>query len=184
LWARSRSCGAAAASSRAGDPQQQYFVPQAFLRTAFDGDTVAVVPFARTEPRGKPDPNKLPEAEVVDIVERTTTTVTGRLQKGPNSAFVVPDDERIRRDVYVPREEAARAKDGDKVVAQLLPWLDEHRNPEGKIIEVLGPTGDARVEVLGVRTAVFPSSRVPAGGGAAGREVPRRDPRIGSPRQA
>jgi len=135
---------------RAGEPEQQYFVPQAFLRTAFDGDTVAIVPFAQREPGRKADAAKLPEAEVVEVVERTTTTVTGRLQKGPNSAFVVPDDERIRRDVYVPREEAARARDGDKVVARLLPWLDEHRNPEGKIIEVLGPTGDARVEVLGV----------------------------------
>ena len=135
---------------RAGDPPQQYFVPQAFLRTAFDGDSVAIVPFARREAGRKGEADRLPEAEVVAVVERTTTTVTGRLQKGPNSAFVVPDDERVRRDVYVPREEAARAKDGDKVVAQLLPWLDEHRNPEGKIIEVLGPTGDARVEVMGV----------------------------------
>jgi ribonuclease R len=135
---------------RAGEPLQQYFIPQTFLRTAFDGDTVAIVPFARREAGRKGDDDRLPEAEVVEVVERTTTTVTGRLQKSANSAFVVPDDERIRRDVYVPREEAARAKDGDKVVARLLPWLDEHRNPEGKIIEVLGPTGDARVEVMGV----------------------------------
>lgn len=135
---------------RVGEPKQHYFIPPAFLRTAFDGDTVAIVPFARREPTGKADADRLPEAEVVEVVERTTTTVTGRLQKGSGSAFVIPDDERIRRDVYVPREEAARATDGDKVVVRLLSWQDEHRNPEGKIIEVLGPTGDARVEVMGV----------------------------------
>jgi ribonuclease R len=135
---------------RPAETDQQYFIPQEFLRTAFDGDTVTIVPLARREAGRKSDVDKLPEAEVLEVVERTTTTVTGRLQKGPSSAFIVPDDERIRKDVYVPREEAARARDGDKVVARLLPWLDEHRSPEGKIIEVLGPTGDARVEVMGV----------------------------------
>jgi ribonuclease R len=45
---------------------------------------------------------------------------------------------------------------------ELEPWEDEHLNPEGTIVEVLGPAGDARAEVLGVaRSYGLPASFPP-----------------------
>lgn len=131
-----------------------------FLHAALSGDLVEVSLFAapRTHRR-----DEGPEGEVVRVLERTVTRVTGRLEIRKDFAIVIPDDERIPRDVYVTLGEAHKARPGDKVVVELEPWEDEHLNPEGVIIEVLGPSGDARVEVLGVARSfglppAFPAS--------------------------
>jgi ribonuclease R len=128
----------------------EIFVGARFLRNALHGDTVAVVPFARPVRRRRDGDERRPEGEIVEIIKRGLTTVTGTLEQTRHFFFVVPDDERIARDIYVAREDAMHAQHGDKVVVQLHPWEDEHVNPEGKVIEVLGPAGDARVEVMSV----------------------------------
>lgn len=132
-----------------GQDEDIYIAPRN-LHTALHGDVVAVVPFARRASRGKKSDDDRTEGEVAAIIKRTVTTVTGRLEASKTSFFVVPDDERFARDIYVSREDAARAKPGDKVVVRLNEWTDEHLNPEGEITEVLGTAGDARVEVLSV----------------------------------
>jgi len=120
------------------------------MGTAMHGDIVAVVPFARRMAR-RGDREEAPrEGEVVEIVRRTTTTITGTVKQSRNFSFIVPDNPRFTRDIYLSPAEAKKAKQGDKVVVDLLPWTDEHQNPEGTISEVLGPSGDARVEVTGV----------------------------------
>jgi ribonuclease R len=135
---------------RLGETGDEIFVGAKFLHTALHGDTVAVVPFAHPVTRHRGRDEKTREGEVVEIVKRGATTLTGTLEQARNFFFVVPDDERISRDIYVAREDAMHAKHGDKVVVQLHPWDDEHVNPEGTVIEVLGPAGDARVEVMSV----------------------------------
>lgn len=139
--------------------EEDVYIAPRNLHTALHGDVVAVVPFARSASRGKKTDENRTEGEVAGIVTRTVTTVTGRLEASTTSCFVVPDDERFTRDIYVSREDAARAKPGDKVVVRLMEWTDEHLNPEGEITEVLGIAGDARVEVLSVaRTFGLPPS--------------------------
>ncbi len=128
----------------------EVFVGAKFLHNALHGDTVALVLFARPVTRHRGRDDKMPEGEIVEIVKRGFTTITGRLEQTRHFYFVVPDDERFARDVYVAREDAMHANHGDKVVVQLHPWEDEHVNPEGTVIEVLGPAGDARVEVMSV----------------------------------
>lgn len=118
-----------------------------FLHTALSGDLVEVVLFAGTRKRGAEGG---PEGEITRVLERTVTRVTGRLEQRKDFAFVIPDDERLPRDIYVPTGAVRHAKPGDKVVVELEPWEDEHLNPEGAVVEVLGPAGDARVEVLSV----------------------------------
>jgi len=132
-----------------GEEEDIYIAPKN-LHTALHGDVVEVVRFAGRAGRGRARDDERPEGEVVAIVERTLVTVTGRLEAGRSSSFVVPDDERIARDIYVAREDTLGAKPGDKVVVRLMEWTDEHLNPEGTVTEVLGPSGDARVEVLSV----------------------------------
>lgn len=120
------------------------------MGTAFHGDVVAVIPFARRVSQRRGAEDAAPEGEVVEIVERRVQTITGTLKKARNFLFVEPDDRRYSRDVYVSRESARKAHEGDKVVVRLLPWTDPHLNPEGAIEEVLGLAGDARVEVMSV----------------------------------
>ncbi len=127
---------------------EEIYIPPRFVHTAFPGDTVEVVPFAPSRGRRRPDDHR--EGDIVRIVERKVITVTGRLEATRTSLFVVPDDERIPRDVAVSRDDTKGAKPGDKVVVRLHEWTDEHLSPEGEIVEVLGSAGDARVEVLSV----------------------------------
>jgi len=117
------------------------------LRTALPGDVVEVIPFAR--PR-KHKPGEPIEGEVLRVVSRTITRITGRMDVRRDFAFVVPDDRRMPRDIFLSPAEARKAKPGDKVVVELLPWEDAGMNPEGTVVEVLGRSGDARVEVLSV----------------------------------
>jgi ribonuclease R len=148
-----------------GTDEEIYIAPK-YLHTALHSDVVEVMQFAGRPGRGgrgKGREDDRAEGEVVAILERKITTVTGRLESGRSSFFVVPDDERIARDIYVSREDSLGAKPGDKVVVHLLDWTDEHLNPEGQITEILGTAGDARVEVLSVaRTFGLPARFAPA----------------------
>ncbi len=130
---------------------KEIMIAPRFMHTALHGDIVSVVVFPRS-PHGRRADAEVggPEGEVVEILQRTITRVTGTVQTGRTFSFVVPDDPRIGRDIYVSGEDSLGATHGDKVVVRLEPWTDEHRNPEGVITEVLGRAGDARVEVMGV----------------------------------
>lgn len=132
---------------RAEGFEQDIRIAPKFQHTALAGDLVEVVLFARARDKRR---DEGPEGEIVRVVERTLTRITGRLEVRKEFAFVIPDDARIPRDIYLTPGEARKARPGDKVVVELDPWEDEHLNPEGTIVEVLGASGDVRVEVLSV----------------------------------
>lgn len=130
------------------------FIPPRFLGTALDGDLVTVSLFAnpalsRARHRGDAGGKRF-EGEIVDILERGRDLIVGRLEKSRNFYFVVPDDSRVSRDIYVPKQSLHGARRGDKVVAAFERWESVHLNPEGRVVEVLGKAGEAKVEVLSV----------------------------------
>lgn len=143
--------------------ETEVFIPEKFMGTALHGDKVVVMLLAEPIRRKRREDGARREGEIVEILERRTSTIVGTLHTSRDFHFVVPDDERFARDVYVPRDEAGRARDGDKVVVQLQPWDDPARNPEGSIVEVLGRSDDARVEVLGVARSFGLPMRFPSG---------------------
>src|SRR5260221_5870233 len=116
------------------------FVPAAHLGTAMNGDKVVV----RIERSRRGDA----EGRVIRVLERANSTVVGTLQRSKAAFYVAPDDSRLQRDVNVPEAKAARV--GDKVVVKLDPWTDPHLNPEGEIIEVLGPATAPGVDMLSI----------------------------------
>lgn len=135
------------------DDGEEAFVSQRFMGTALDGDTVIVALFAVPVPKKKVEPpptERRTEGEIIRILHRARTTIVGKLTKTRNFFFVIPDDARVRRDIYIPRQFLGGAKNGDKVVISLEPWESEHLNPEGRIIEILGRAGDPSAELLSV----------------------------------
>ena len=144
---------------RPAEGGDEILIPPRFMHTALHGDTVTVVVFPhRTHARHRNPEEAATEGEIVEIVGRALERLTGTLQEGRATAHIVPDDSRIGRDITVADDETRKAKHGDKVVVKLLPWTDEHRDPEGVIVDVLGKSGDARVEVLSVaRTFGLPT---------------------------
>ncbi|HOX58883.1 MAG TPA: ribonuclease R [Candidatus Paceibacterota bacterium] len=89
---------------------------------------------------------------VVRVLEPARTRLVGTLQRGKRFLHVIPDDPRITHDIYVtpPRNTGRPAQAGDKVVVELREWKSRHANPEGEIIEVLGPPDAEGVDMLSV----------------------------------
>jgi len=94
------------------------------------------------------------EGRVIRILERAHDTIVGTLQHSRNFYYVVPDDPRIVHDVYVqvpPRTLLLKVPTrGDKVVVRLEAWESRHVNPEGDIIELLGPASAPGVDMLSI----------------------------------
>jgi len=119
------------------------FIAGKNLNTAFDGDVVEVKLLERQ--RGKNI-----EGTIVNIVERSRKEIVGTLQKSNSFYFVIPDDKKIHRDIYISSKNLGSAKPGDKVVVGNIQWLSPNLNPEGKIIEVLGKAGSFDVEIASI----------------------------------
>ena len=119
------------------------FINRDHLNTAFDRDTVEVKLYARY--RGKNQ-----EGFVTKIVERKRTQFVGTFHQTKYYGFMVPDDSRVYRDFFIPKENQKNVKDGQKILVSLEKWDTDHLNPEGKIIEIIGFPGEPGVDVASV----------------------------------
>jgi ribonuclease R len=142
------------------------FIAAENIGTAMHGDRV-VARISPDEPYGRIKGRR--EGRVIRILERAHDTIVGTLQRSRNFYYVVPDDPRIVHDVYVGSvaavadrrdgtslqeglrsETTATATVGDKVVVRLEVWESRHVNPEGEIIEVLGPASAPGIDMLSI----------------------------------
>ncbi len=78
------------------------------------------------------------EGALVEVLERNTHHVVGRLLKERSLFFVVPDNKKISQDILIPKEEIGKAKKGQIVVAEIIQHPSNHKQAIGRIIEVLG----------------------------------------------
>jgi ribonuclease R len=105
------------------------------------------------QPQGKlPNSEKRETGTVVRVLERRRSQIVGTFKRGKQFLYVIPDDPRMPHDIYVPkpRDVGRPARDGDKVVVDILQWESRHTNPEGEITEVLGPPTEEGVDMLAV----------------------------------
>jgi ribonuclease R len=126
-------------------------IPANATGTALHEDRVLVRRDVR--PKGlRPETAESATGTVVRILKRRRTHIVGTLQHGRRSLYVIPDDPRIPHDVYVsqPRDVGRPALAGDKVVVELREWESARGNPEGEIIEVLGPPDAEGVDMLSI----------------------------------
>src|SRR5882757_1899806 len=137
------------AQEKSGEPD--VFIAAENIGTAMHGDRVV----ARMSPEAPSRRIKgRREGRVIRILERAHDTIVGTLQRSRSFYYVVPDDPRFVHDVYVHPTQDRRAQApgtvGDKVVVRLGAWESRHVNPEGEIIEVLGPASAPGVDVLSI----------------------------------
>jgi len=140
------------------------FIAAENIGTAMHGDRV-VARISRDEPYRRIKGRR--EGRVIRILERAHDTIVGTLQRSRNFYYVVPDDPRIVHDVYVGQVSTSRQGEpavaglplatskvapqvGDKVVVRLEAWESRHVNPEGEIIEVLGPASAPGIDMLSI----------------------------------
>ena len=125
------------------------FIPPRFSSTALHGDSVKIVLLAQ-QPIGTAPAAGLPEGEVVEIVERSSRPIVGVFQKSKHFFFVIPDDNRIGRDIYIAKGKTMGARPGQKVVARITEWTSRQLNPEGMVVEILGKSGEVKAEMMSV----------------------------------
>jgi ribonuclease R len=131
---------------------QEIVIPESATSTALHGDRVLVRRDVKPKSLQRPQANVELTGSVVRILERKRAEFVGTLQRSNQFLFVIPDDPRIPHNIYVPpARDVGRAPNvGDKVVVELREWESRHTNPEGEIIEVLGPPDEEGVDMLSV----------------------------------
>lgn len=90
------------------------------------------------------------EGEIIRILERANEQVVGSFEQSKSFGFVVPDDNRIYHDIFIPKGETNGAVNGDKVVVQITSWPEARRNPEGRVNVVLGRAGAPGVDIMSI----------------------------------
>lgn len=141
LSVNARGFGFVAAGDGAGD----VFVPAEALGGGMQGDTVEVRVVA-TSSRGR-------EGVVERIVQRKTVRVAGVLRRRGKSAWLEPDDTRVRGPIVLARAIDAEGpagnsgEDGDAAVVRITRYPElPDENPQGVIEAVLGRPGELSVE--------------------------------------
>jgi ribonuclease R len=127
-------------------------IPPSFLGTALDGDTVAIVVFAKpseTAPQKK-DRTQMPEGEIVRVIERQQNPIVGMVKKSKHFFYVVPDSRKVNQHISIPKGKTMGARPGQRVTAVITSWDSPDVNPEGKITEVLGRAGEIHTEIAAI----------------------------------
>ena len=107
---------------------------------AMSGDTVRVTLLARRR-------HHVREAQVVEIIKRGDKTFVGRLEVNKDLAFLLTEDRTLANDIFIPRKQLKGAKNGDKVVVRITEWPEHAKNPIGKVMDVLGKSGENNTEM-------------------------------------
>ncbi len=125
------------------DGAEDLFVPWQGMGSAVHGDRVV----ARVEKRRR---GQRREGRIIKVLERARETVVGVYHPARNFGFVVPEDRKLTRDIFIPPGQESGADEGDVVLVRITSWGDEHLGPAGEVDQVLGRKGMAGVDVLAV----------------------------------
>lgn len=120
------------------------FIPPDGMMSAMHHDRVVVRVHCQSSH------GKSRDGEIIRIVKRANPRVVGTYEASRNFGFVTPDDLRLGQDIFIPKDAKNIVKSGTKVVVEITKWPEKKRSAEGKIIEVLGNTGDTGIEILSI----------------------------------
>jgi ribonuclease R len=117
--------------------RQDPFIAPDNLGSAHHGDRALFMLFPK---------KRRPEAKVIKIINRAATVLVGTYEAGRQTSLVIPEDERLLFNILVRRKDSCGAKNGDAVMVEVTDFKTGKRNPEGRIIEVLGNPEDIGVQ--------------------------------------
>ncbi len=120
--------------------EEQVFVAERNSKNAMNGDRVRLQYFPRRK-------NKDAEGIVTEILERKQTTFVGTLSVQKHYAFLILDSKTLANDIFIPGNFLGKAKDGDKVLAEVVEWPEKAKNPIGRVLDILGKPGDNTTEM-------------------------------------
>ncbi len=121
--------------------EEDIFISSDNVNGALHQDTVQVELLTKSSGRRK-------EGKIVNILSRGITQIVGTYQSNGNYGFVTPDNPKFGRDIFIQKERSKGAVNGHKVIVKITDYGKKGRNPEGKIIEIIGHAGDPEADVL------------------------------------
>jgi ribonuclease R len=148
------------------DGGSDIFIPARYLRENLHGDRVEVRIVAR-------DRSGKPEGRIIRTVERANARIIGSFRKTKNFGYLIPDEQRITRDIFIPPGAVGAAENGQIVVAEITSWPTADRSAEGRVVEVLGWPDDPGVEEAAVIRKFALPEEFPADVVAQARSVSR-----------
>lgn len=126
---------------------EDIFIPENATKGALHNDRVQIVV------DGRRAAGKKREGKVVGILERGIDRVVGTYAKSRNFGFVVSDQQKFSKDIYIKKSDSMGAVSGHKVVVQITDYGSREKNPEGKVVEILGHINDPGVDILSITKA-------------------------------
>ena len=132
--------------------EEDIFIPASAAGTAMHQDQVQVL-------LGKePKKGKRQEGTVIRILERANQEIVGTFQRERDYGFILCDNQKFSKDVYISAKNSKGVRDGDKVVAEIIDYGDASHKPEGRITENLGSINAPGTDIL----AIVKSYKIPS----------------------
>lgn len=124
------------------DQDKDIYIDPKNIGKAIGGDLVKVrvLRFGKTRVEG----------EIVEVVERERTHFVGTLQVSEKFAFLIPDNQRVGTDIFIPKEKLNGAKNGEKVIVKITVWPESAASPYGEVVERLGQKTANDTEMISI----------------------------------
>ena len=123
------------------DEEDDIYIAKEDSKDAFSGDRVLVK-------LKKKSCGARQEGIILKVIEHKKDTLVGTFQKSKNFGFVIPDDKKLCRDIFISKKNFGKARTNHKVLVQITKYPQKGKKAEGKIIEVLGNVNEAGVDML------------------------------------
>ena len=141
------------------DEEDEIYISKSNSMKAFNGDKVLIKIVDKEKDK------KSQEGKIIKILEHAKNTVVGTFEFNKNFGFVVPDDKSFGTDIFISKSNIGKARNGHKVLVEIIKYPEEKRHAEGKILEVLGRPNEAGVDMLSLikeydLPSVFPEAVV------------------------
>ena len=122
------------------DGGEPIFIAERNSAHAMNNDKVKVALSAKCK-------KKVPEGQVIEILEHADENFVGILKVSKNYAFLLTESSTLANDIFIPKDKLKGGKDGDKAVVKITEWPDESKNPFGQVIDILGKAGENTTEM-------------------------------------
>lgn len=88
--------------------------------------------------------------KVLKIIKRAKMEFVGTLEHENGRLFLIPDDKKVYKDIAITAGETAEAKNDIKALVEIVNWGNPKKNPEGKILKIIGQKGIHDVEMAAI----------------------------------
>lgn len=126
---------------------EDIFIPENATKGALHNDKVQISIDSRRLD------GKKREGRVVKVLERGIDRIVGTYAKSRNFGFVTSDQQKFSKDIYIKKADSMGAVSGHKVVVEITDYGSREKNPEGKVVEILGHVNDPGVDILSITKA-------------------------------